>query len=138
MAEGTEDRYRISRGTREPKPAERSSDTPSCSHSEKWYSATGTAPCSLSTGRPRGSALNTARYGFAYPFLKHRDFVVIETRGARFAEPSLVCPEVPSARIEDATRAPDLPANTEIRAARKCREQTVEKGIDPSSYNTAR
>ncbi len=84
-------------------------------------------------GGPGGSALNTARYGFAYPFLKHRDFIVFEPRGTRFAEPSLICPEVPAARVADAIRPGSASNEAEVAAARKCRQQSAEAGIHVSA-----
>lgn len=89
-------------------------------------------------GGPGGSALNTARYGSAYPFLAHRDFVIVEPRGARYADPALLCPDVPAARVDDAIRpGADVRADAEVVAARTCQAQTTAAGIDPSAYTTA-
>jgi pimeloyl-ACP methyl ester carboxylesterase len=88
-------------------------------------------------GGPGGSALNTARYGFAYPFLKHRDFIVFEPRGARYSEPLLACSDVPAARVEDAIRqAGKLEAEAEVAAARKCKAEATAAGVDLSAYTT--
>ena len=89
-------------------------------------------------GGPGGSALNTARYGFAYPFLQHRDFIIFEPRGAKYSQPALNCPEVAAARIEDSIRQPEgaVAGDAEVVAARKCREQLAGKGIELSAYTT--
>jgi pimeloyl-ACP methyl ester carboxylesterase len=89
-------------------------------------------------GGPGGSALNTARYGFAYPFLQHRDFIIFEPRGAKYAQPSLICPEVPAARVEDRIRPANgsVVVDAEVSAARKCREQLLAAGIEVSAYTT--
>lgn len=74
-------------------------------------------------GGPGTSALNTAKYGFAYPFLKHRDFIIFEPRGARLATPDLTCSGVAEVRKSGTFGlvSPEEAEQAEIAEARACR-----------------
>lgn len=89
-------------------------------------------------GGPGTSALNTAKYGFAYPFLNHRDFIIFEPRGARLATPDLTCPGVAEVRNHGAFGLLSRveAERDEIAEARACRSRLLADGIDPSAYTT--
>lgn len=90
-------------------------------------------------GGPGTSALNTAKYGFAYPFLKHRDFIIFEPRGAGLASPDLNCNGVAEIRKSGAfgLLSPVDAEQAEVAEARACRARLLAAGIDPSGYTTS-
>lgn len=67
------------------------------------------SPVVYLSGGPGTSAMRTAAFPGAYPWLKERDFIVIGQRGTHYAQPALMCPEYREAvtngtdRIESVT-----------------------------------
>jgi len=51
-------------------------------------------PLVFITGGPGNSSVAGRRSGKEIPFLDDRDFIVLEQRGTRYAQPSLECPEI--------------------------------------------
>jgi pimeloyl-ACP methyl ester carboxylesterase len=72
-------------------------------------------------------------------FVEDRDYVVLEQRGARKAEPALECPEIVAPKIEiNAGRLKGPEANRALaNAARICRNRLVSEGADLSGYTSA-
>ena len=93
---------------------------------------TGGGPGGGSLGRAQG-ARNLA------PYTKDRDFIILEQRGTRLAEPSMPCPEVNEADHTAAERnLNDIESKKiEIEAVRKCRERLISEGIDIAAYDSA-
>lgn len=90
-------------------------------------------------GGPGGSALARPLSVKNNPFLAARDYVLLEPRGAKLAQPSLECPEINalvgviaaghlSGKAADAAR---------VKAATACRADLVAKGIDLDGYTSA-
>jgi pimeloyl-ACP methyl ester carboxylesterase len=74
------------------------------------------------------------------PFLKDRDLVLFDQRGAGWSEPALECPEIPAmaSRLltEDLTSAEEQARTVE--AALACRDRLIEEeGVDLSAYTSA-
>ena len=95
-------------------------------------------PVFLTQGGPGGSALDlypsmliSATFGL------DRDYVIIDQRGTRYAEPSLVCPEEREAWLdaeeEGSDEAEDEDENGAIWA---CHDRLVTEGVDLSAFNT--
>ena len=97
-----------------------------------------TAPVLYLTGGPGSSALNAAAYPGAYPFTENHDFIVLEQRGTRFAEPALNCPEFVDAR-QQSMLLPDRESKItlQVEAAASCRNRLEEEGINPNAYHSA-
>lgn len=93
---------------------------------------TGGGPGGSSLGRAKG-AKNLA------PYTKNRDFIIFEQRGTRYAEPSLQCPEVDTAKHASAKKnlSEKETLQAEVRAAKVCHDRLVREGVDLSAYNSA-
>ncbi len=89
-------------------------------------------------GGPGSSALNVAAYPGAYPFTGDRDFIVMEQRGTRYAEPALTCP-VYTYALQKGVRAASGAEKKDflIAGAAACRARLEASGIDRSAYHTA-
>jgi pimeloyl-ACP methyl ester carboxylesterase len=72
-------------------------------------------------------------------FVEGRDYVVLEQRGARKAEPSLECPEIAAPKIEmNAGRLKGSEAARVLAdAAHTCRNRLVSDGADLNGYTSA-
>jgi pimeloyl-ACP methyl ester carboxylesterase len=91
-------------------------------------------PLVFMTGGPGNSNTSNRRSGKGLPFLNDRDFIVLEQRGTKLAEPALECPEVNRVRGEMAAgRATNA---TLIEAATACRAKLVAEGVDLDGYNS--
>lgn len=83
-------------------------------------------------GGPGVSGLNTAAYPGAYPWLSHRDFIIMGQRGTKHAKPALMCPE-----FLRALNAANNNSELSIAAAKKCRQRYQSAGIDLSAYHSS-
>ena len=90
-------------------------------------SATGKNPVVYLSGGPGTSAMNTAAYPGAYPWLEERDFIVVGQRGTQFATPALMCPEYRTAVAAQADT---------VAAVRACKARLEADGIDLSKYHS--
>jgi pimeloyl-ACP methyl ester carboxylesterase len=91
------------------------------------------------TGGPGGSSVSSLFSSRDIIFLKNRDYVVLEQRGARKADPALECPEVTSTKVEiNSGRLKGAEGTHALsEAAGKCRNRLSSQGIDLSAYTTA-
>ncbi len=87
------------------------------------------------SGGPGTSGLSAAAFPGAYPWTGDRDFVVLGQRGTRYADPALNCPEYVEANAASGSDAERL--ERQVEAAKVCRHQLTERGIDPSAYHSA-
>ena len=85
------------------------------------------SPIVYLSGGPGTSAMRTAAFPGAYPWLKDRDFIVFGQRGTHFAKPALMCPEYREAVADDG----DL-----IEAANACRTRLEGTGIGLQNYDS--
>ena len=73
------------------------------------------------------------------PFLKDRDFIMFDQRGAGFSEPSLDCPEI--LEMKDSTIGDHLSleqkAMLEMEATFECRDRLVREGVNLAAYTSA-
>jgi len=96
-------------------------------------------PVLFMPGGPGLSATSGRRSGRAIPYLDERDYILLEQRGARRAEPALECPEINALRGESA--AGRLHGDAEraalTAAASRCREALVAGGADLDGYTSA-
>jgi len=92
-------------------------------------------PLVFITGGPGNSSVAGRRSGKEIPFLDDRDFIVLEQRGTRFAQPSLECPEIN--RIKGEIAAGRSTGKALIAAATECRKSLVASGVDLDGYTTA-
>ncbi len=90
-------------------------------------------------GGPGASSVANLHSSRDIIFVEDRDYVVLEQRGARKAEPSLECPEIAAPKIEiNAGRIRGPEANHILAdAARRCRNRLVSEGADLSGYTSA-
>jgi pimeloyl-ACP methyl ester carboxylesterase len=96
-------------------------------------------PLLFLAGGPGATAVARRRSGKGLPFLDERDFIVLEQRGTRHAEPALECPginaltaEIAAGRLHgDAARA------AFVDAAAVCRKALVASGADLDGYTSA-
>ena len=93
----------------------------------KTSAETPKSPVVYLSGGPGTSALRTAAFPGAYPWLKERDFIVIGQRGTHYAKPALMCPEYRVA-VEKNT---DL-----VTSARACKARLEQAGIGLQHYNS--
>ncbi|HEX6099760.1 MAG TPA: alpha/beta hydrolase [Thermoanaerobaculia bacterium] len=91
-------------------------------------------PLVFVTGGPGNSNTSGKRSGKDLPFLDQRDFILLEQRGAKLAEPALECPEINRVRGEIA--AGKLPDAAMIDAAKACRAALVASGVDLDGYTS--
>ncbi len=96
-------------------------------------------PLVFVTGGPGNSNVAGRRSGAGIPFLDERDYIVMEQRGARYAQPSLECPATNGVQAEIAAgRLYGSAAQKELlAAATACREALVSSGVDLDGYTTA-
>ncbi len=91
-------------------------------------------PLVFMTGGPGNSNTGGRRSGKELPFLDERDFIVLEQRGTRLAEPALECPEINRLRGEVAAGRANEAAV--IAAATACRASLVASGVDLDGYTS--
>lgn len=96
-------------------------------------------PVLRTLGGPGGSSLKLIRGRASSPWLKNRDLIIFEQRGAKYAQPALECPEVNEANITGAKKRLDAKQarRNEIAAAKACFDRLSGQGIDLSAYNSA-
>ena len=92
-------------------------------------------PLVFMTGGPGNSNTGGRRSGKGLPFLDERDFIVLEQRGTRLAQPALECPEINRLRGEIAAGRVRGDAAM-IEAATACRASLVASGVDLDGYTT--
>ncbi|MCR9271188.1 MAG: alpha/beta hydrolase [Hyphomonadaceae bacterium] len=90
-------------------------------------SETKKSPVVYLSGGPGTSAMRTAAFPGAYPWLEDRDFIVIGQRGTHFAAPALMCPEY---------REAVAVKSDQVAAASACKERLESLGIGLSNYNS--
>ncbi|UTW54807.1 alpha/beta fold hydrolase [Kordiimonas sp. SCSIO 12610] len=88
---------------------------------------TSKSPVVYLSGGPGTSAMRTAAFPGAYPWLKERDFIVIGQRGTHYAKPALMCPEYRNA-VEKGT---DL-----VASVKACKARLTQDGIGLKNYNS--
>ena len=93
----------------------------------------------VSSGGPGGSSLDALASYVNSAYLQERDFIFVEQRGNKYAEPALECPEVQMAMFANfSTLDPrDVEIAREVDAARQCRDRLLAQGIDLTAYNSA-
>jgi pimeloyl-ACP methyl ester carboxylesterase len=91
------------------------------------------------SGGPGNSSVANLHSSRDIIFVEDRDYVVLEQRGARKAEPALECPEIAAPKIElNAGRLKGAEATRAlVSAARACRNRLVSEGADLSGYTSA-
>lgn len=96
-------------------------------------------PVLYMAGGPGGSTVDGRRSGKGLPFLEERDYILLEQRGARHAQPSLACPETNALTAEIAAGRLRGTAATEALAgaAAACRQQLTSAGADLDGYTSA-
>ena len=85
------------------------------------------SPVLYLSGGPGSSAMRTAAFPGAYPWLAERDFIVIGQRGTHYAKPALMCPEFRMAIESGSSRITSVIA---------CRERLKDAGIGLENYNS--
>lgn len=91
------------------------------------------------TGGPGISSIANLHSSRDIIFVEDRDYVVLEQRGARKAEPALECPEISAPKIEmhaGRLKGPDA-ARALAEAARTCRNRLLSEGADLRGYTSA-
>lgn len=93
----------------------------------------------VSSGGPGGSSLDALEVYVNSAYLQERDFIFVEQRGNKYAEPALECPEVQMAMFANFSTvdARDVEIAREVDAARVCRDHLLAQGIDLTAYNSA-
>ncbi len=93
----------------------------------------------VSSGGPGGSSLDALAMYVNSAHLQERDFIFVEQRGNKYADPALECPEVQMATFANFTTldAREAEIAREVDAARACREQLLAQGVDLTAYNSA-
>ncbi|MBL8063856.1 MAG: alpha/beta fold hydrolase [Anaerolineales bacterium] len=93
----------------------------------------------VSSGGPGGSSLDALSAYVNSAYLQERDFIFVEQRGNKYAEPALECPEVQMAMFANFSTvdARDVEIAREVDAARMCRDRLLAQGIDLTAYNGA-
>lgn len=93
----------------------------------------------VSSGGPGGSSLDVLGAYTRSAYLQERDFIFVEQRGNRYAQPALECPEVPLAAFANfSTLDPrEVEIAREVEAARACRGRLLAQGVDLTAYNSA-
>lgn len=96
-------------------------------------------PLLFMSGGPGNSTVAGRRSGKGNPFLDERDFILLEQRGARYADPALDCPDW--AKLEGDIAAGLLrgaPAEAaRVTAAGECRKALAASGADLAGYTSA-
>lgn len=95
-------------------------------------------PVLFMPGGPGGSSMGM-RSGKNHPFLDERDYIRLEPRGARRAQPALECPAINTLKGEMAAgRLRGDAATARLAdAAAACRATLVASGVDLDSYTSA-
>jgi pimeloyl-ACP methyl ester carboxylesterase len=95
-------------------------------------------PIVFTAGGPGASSLGGFASGKSIKLLDWRDFIVFEQRGTRYAQPTLLCPEVDEEHQRAYLQgfAAKEADRQELEAAKECHDRLVSKGIDLSGYNT--
>lgn len=93
----------------------------------------------VSSGGPGGSSLDALAAYVNSAYLQERDFIFVEQRGNKYAEPALECPEVQMATFANFSTVDSRDAEIarEVDAARACRDRLLAQGIDLTAYNSA-
>ena len=96
-------------------------------------------PVLYMAGGPGNSTVDGRRSGKGLPFLDDRDYILLEQRGARHAQPSLACPETNGLTAEIAAGRLRGAAATHAlaRAAGACRQRLTSAGVDLDGYTSA-
>lgn len=96
-------------------------------------------PVLKTLGGPGASSLKMIRGRRSSPWLIDRDYIILEQRGTKFAQPSLECPEVDAANIESNKQRLDRKAarKRELAGAMACFDRLRNSGIDLDGYNSA-
>ena len=96
-------------------------------------------PLLLMSGGPGNSTVAGKRSGKGNPFLDDRDYILLEQRGARYAQPALDCPEW--AKLETEIAAGRLRGEAaevaQVAAAGECRKALAAAGADLAGYTSA-
>lgn len=85
------------------------------------------SPVVYLSGGPGTSAMRTAAYPGAYPWLEDRDFIVFGQRGTHDAKPALMCPEFREAVANGTDQVASVVA---------CRERLSQAGIGLDHYHS--
>ncbi|MCP3097397.1 alpha/beta fold hydrolase [Myxococcus sp. K15C18031901] len=95
-------------------------------------------PVLFMPGGPGVSAVDGVRTGRGNPVLDERDFIVIEPRGGRHAQPALECPEINAHKADVAAGRirGDKALQAMTRAAERCRQTLTAAGVDLDGYTT--
>ncbi|MBK9747529.1 MAG: alpha/beta fold hydrolase [Chloroflexi bacterium] len=90
-----------------------------------------------SSGGPGGSSLDSLAAYTGSLYLRERDFIFVEQRGNKYAQPALDCLDVQMAMFANFTTndAREIEIEREVAAAEVCRDQLVAQGIDLTTYN---
>jgi pimeloyl-ACP methyl ester carboxylesterase len=93
----------------------------------------------VSSGGPGGSSLDALAMYIHSAYLQERDFIFVEQRGNKYAEPALECPEVQMMMFANFSTvdAREAEIAREVDAARACRDRLLAQGIDLTAYNSA-
>jgi pimeloyl-ACP methyl ester carboxylesterase len=91
------------------------------------------------TGGPGASTISSVSGWRGHPARAHRNLILFEQRGTRYAEPALDCPEVHDVLRENMTLAlsGEEEVAREVAAAARCRDRLLAEGVDLSAYNSA-
>jgi pimeloyl-ACP methyl ester carboxylesterase len=91
------------------------------------------------TGGPGSTAIAGVNAWRGHPARAHRDLILLEQRGTRYAEPALACPEVHDVLRGNMTLAlsGEEEVAREVAAAAACRDRLLAEGVDLSAYNSA-
>lgn len=95
-------------------------------------------PIVFTAGGPGFSSFGNIA-GFARArYTEQRDLIIMEQRGTRYAEPSLDCPEIDRAILDNLTRAAPLDEEIahEVTAATTCRARLTHAGSNVAAYHT--
>ncbi len=95
-------------------------------------------PIIYTVGGPGATTMPSAAYMQYYRYLDHRDFILFEQRGTRYAQPSLDCPEWGEAMASALSPFYDDWQRDSIltHAADACQERLRAEGNDLNQYHT--
>lgn len=93
----------------------------------------------VSSGGPGGSSLDALAMYVHSAHLQERDFIFVEQRGNKYAEPALECHEVQMAMFANFSTvdAREAEIAREVDAARICHDRLHAQGIDLTAYNSS-